>query len=166
MTSACFGTKASRAVFLKEKRLVVSWDFHTISIIMYAVSSVTWCFSKCSPRRGSSSSLSGETALSTRHVGVGSLWPQALHWQKAGTQGLCAHSPTESEVQRTDTQPDGHKVCDASGQVSGLAPLRKLFKICAITTHINQSKKPKKLHMTDAYSFLTDIFIAFCIKLE
>lgn len=59
----------------------------------------------------------GEVSMSIGHVGVGSLWSKAMHWQKAGAQRLCAQPPPESEVPWPHPQPHGDKVCHASRQV-------------------------------------------------
>lgn len=78
--------------------------------------SITVFLSESSPR-GRSGGPSGETALSTCHVGVGSLWPQTLHWQKVSTKRFCTQPAPQSEIQWAHSESNGHKVCDASRQV-------------------------------------------------
>lgn len=67
--------------------------------------------------RGRSRGSTGETALSTCHVGVGSLWSETLYWQKACAKGLRAKPAPQPEIQWTHTESNGYKVCDSSRQV-------------------------------------------------
>lgn len=75
------------------------------------------CFPSQSSPRWRRRGPPGEVSVPTGHVGAGTLWSKAVHWQKAGAQRVCAQPAAEPEVPRPHPQPHGDKVRDTGRQV-------------------------------------------------
>lgn len=86
----------------REIHLRKNFKMKTLKVRGVATDIMTYILSLCflseSSHRGGSRGPAGETALSTCHVGAGSLWSQTLHWQKVGTQGICTQPASQSEI--------------------------------------------------------------------